>query len=42
VLDLILELGDLLDNLLAFLLLLGVVIAFGDGTEDIVNGSGTG
>jgi hypothetical protein len=42
VLDLILELGDLLDNLLAFLLLIGVVITLGDRTEDIVNGSGTG
>jgi hypothetical protein len=41
VLDLVLEGAELLDNLLAFGLLLGVV-GLGDGAVDVVNGASLG
>lgn len=40
-LDLILELGDLSDDRLALLLLLGVIVTLGHGTKDIVDGLGS-
>lgn len=40
-LDLILEFGNLSDNRLALLLLLGIIVTLGHGTEDIINSLGS-